>query len=1149
MKKKYIILFILFVLVKLSMAQNLLTVEQKNNLLEIGHRQQELYQENLRKALSKAKKLNLPKAFKVDNKLVLLDGIDENGQLIYVTSDNEGAAITTATDKIKVGGDMGLYLTGENMEVGVWEVGSPILNHQEYIGRVSYGDAQTGIDDHSCHVIGTIAAQGINLDAEGMATQVNIKAYTANNDESEMANAASNGLILSNHSYGIITGWHFDGNWYGNPNISALEDYRFGFYTTNTQTWDNVAYNAPYYLICKSSGNNRDDFGDGTRPPDGNQGAGYDCIGPEGVAKNILTVGAVNKLPNYTVSNDVVMSIFSGWGPTDDGRIKPDIVACGVGVFSSVNAPTAYGTLSGTSMSTPNTTGSLVLIQELHKLYYDTYLRASTLKGLVIHTALEAGNAPGPDYSFGWGLLNAERMAYFVTQKEENGYSIVEDSLQDGQVKDYTIFADGTNSLIATLCWTDPAGTPVSPSLDPIDLMLINDLDIEVIAPDGTTIYLPWILNPANPNAPATTGNNFRDNVEKVEIPTPISGIYTIRITHKNALSSTQHFSLIASTSVIDNPRQAFYWIGGSGNWQDASHWSYQSGGTANPDNLLPTINNVVIFDENSFSTDNQIVSLNSDANCFNFNWLINRPIEINSNNFNININSSLLIDEDVPILNNIASFRFLGTDSRINHIRVNNNSSLNASFIFDAIDDIPSWTTLSDLSIARIEVNGGTFDISDMNITVDEITSNGINQGIFNIENTFIENLKNIDIQNPNIDIQITGSELVFDNIETNKLLYSDNTIWNRIISTDNTLSISGTSNTFNYLGYEQKLDISGNHSFGILEAYDNASLETLELTLASNSTQTILEDLILPMIINRPLELKTDGIDKATIFSSNPRRFCFDYLNIDNVDVTGTTQFVSGINSTLTNADGWTEANCSDLLFADFEYFYFCEGGITEFNNLSTGNITDWSWNFDLGNPSPPTSTDPNPSFSYENAGVYMIELQVSDGTNTETYIRNIEIIENTDLSKPNVILQGGNVLLSSVSAGNYQWYRDGVAIENAVESFYLIDAAGNYSVEVWNQDCKFRSDELLVTSLQTLDEHSLKVYPNPTSDRLLIKNLKSGIKKVILKDVRGKVILEKKTIEEIVEIDLSRFTQGVYILEIDGDGFKQQEKIIKY
>jgi subtilisin family serine protease len=128
-------------------------------------------------------------------------------------------------------------------------------------------------------------------------------------------------------------------------------------------------------------------------------------------------VGAVNPLPYGPAnSKDISVASFSSWGPTDDGRIKPDIVGDGVDVLSTGNAnPASYITLSGTSMSAPNITGSLYLLQE----YYSqknggAFMRAATLKGLACHTAFDAGNA-GPDYIYGWGLLDMNKAAGAIT--------------------------------------------------------------------------------------------------------------------------------------------------------------------------------------------------------------------------------------------------------------------------------------------------------------------------------------------------------------------------------------------------------------------------------------------------------------------------------------------------------------------------------------------------------------------------------------------------------------------------------------------------------------------------------------------------------------------------------------------------------------
>ncbi|MCU0439493.1 MAG: S8 family serine peptidase [Raineya sp.] len=497
----------------------------------------------------KAIKIAQQKGWKIfitnpDGSISELMRITETGQPIYYTTySNVNAAISTRANTLWTGGSLGLNLNGQGMIVGEWDGGATRLTHQEFGVRAIQRDGvvlgtPNGNTDHATHVAGTLVATGVSANSRGMANQATLWTNDWNTDETEMATEATNGLLLSNHSYGY--------------NSSFLSQWQFGFYDATARDWDLIANNAPFYLIVKAAGNDRG-AGFNTGAPFGT--TGYNLITGSATSKNVLVVGAVNDVLSYTNASSVTMSSFSSWGSTDDGRIKPDVVGNGVSLFSPVSTGnTDYGTLSGTSMASPNVTGTLLLLQQHYSnLNAGAFMRSATLRGLAIHTADEAGANPGPDYAFGWGLVNAERAANLITNR---GTTTVIDERTLNNGGSYNVNVEATASpLEVTICWNDPAGTPLGGTpLNNTTPMLVNDLDVRIS--DGTTTFLPWRLDPVNPTNAATQGDNIRDNVEKITISNPTPGAtYTITVTHKGTLSgASQAYSLIVSTIANTGP-------------------------------------------------------------------------------------------------------------------------------------------------------------------------------------------------------------------------------------------------------------------------------------------------------------------------------------------------------------------------------------------------------------------------------------------------------------------------------------------------------------------------------------------------------------------------------------------------------------------
>jgi len=515
-----------------------------------------------------------------------LIGVDEKGwPKYYIGFADPVQAVTINANKVWPGAASNLNLSGSDdamtNKLGVWDEGSPLLTHKEFTGRITQKDNVKEVITHSTHVAGIVMSKGLNPLSKGMSYNVKgILDYDWNNDLSEMSAAAANGLLISNHSYGTVAGWERNtdsaNRWEFNGRFNENEDYRFGVYDFDAQIHDSIAYNAPNYLIIAAAGNNRTSngppvgetywrrneagkmFNAGARPADISNNDSYGSIVTEKNAKNVLTVGAVVGIPSgYNKKEDVVISNFSSWGPTDDGRIKPDIVAQGVSVYAPIGAnDSSYGYLNGTSMAAPGAAGSLLLLQELsHRFTLSgapRILKSATVKGLAIHTANEAGLYPGPDYKHGWGLLNISEAAQVLNTAFTNNNSVssphfvYENTLLNGESKSYNITASGTQPVKATIVWTDIKGTS-SELLNNNSPELVNDLDLVIT--QGNKTFNTWNLNPSSPDNQAFKGINNVDNVEKVEVDTSLVGTnYTITVKHKGTLErGQQNYSLIIS--------------------------------------------------------------------------------------------------------------------------------------------------------------------------------------------------------------------------------------------------------------------------------------------------------------------------------------------------------------------------------------------------------------------------------------------------------------------------------------------------------------------------------------------------------------------------------------------------------------------------
>ncbi|NJN25597.1 MAG: S8 family serine peptidase [Cyclobacteriaceae bacterium] len=1145
-------LVLMLLLAATARAQNWQTATNTTYLNSLSAELDRAFQEYKQSAQIYALERNIPIRQVFDNGTTIsLIRIMPSGLAEYYKSDNQQAAQNVGTVRLRPRANLGLNLTGKNFLIGVWDSGSINSDHQELSGRIDIRD-NIPYDDHGTHVAGTIGATGINPQAKGMAFEADMFAYEFNNDNSEMAAEAAEGLTISNHSYGLRTGWDVANGgtgwqWFGDPGVSSVEDYRFGYYdASNSRVWDDIAFNAPYYLIIKSAGNDRTDVGDGTRPPDGP----YDCLEPKSVAKNILTIGAVDHLAGaYNNPNEVVMSDFSSWGPTDDGRIKPDISAIGVDVFSTLaESPTAYGTLSGTSMSAPNTTGSLALLQQYHEqLYAGRIMKSATLKGLVIHTANEAGKNPGPDYEFGWGLLAVDKAASLMTRANGIDFIIEELKLAENDSIVYNVNAEAGKTLIATICWTDVPGTPAPISLDPARLMLVNDLDMRIYEPDGKRNF-PWILDPASPEKAASKGDNFRDNVEKIEIDPTVSGTYRIVIRHKNTLrNKSQEVSLIVSNASPSISLATYYRIGGGGDWNDPSKWSLNSGGASA--NAVPGASNPVIFDNNSFSAANNTISLNSAASCYNINYYTSDSCSINLSSFTLNVDGSLY-DENEKLSFANGKISFVGTLSKNNQIMLSPKAFNNVDLEFVSLNG--SWHIKQDFDVNNLLIQNSSVLAIDKTINARVVVINNTPANIVDLSQSEITGINALTVA-PLSEVELMASSIILNgsNGIFEKTIASEDITYHNISVSNANLSVIG-DNSFN--------SISAN---GDLSLFDNNIIDSLSLSqsgslvLGEGTTLLVRRAFAATGVPENRIEISSVGPAEASIVGNDGNiRFCFDYLDITNVTSGGATSFFVGDNSILDAAStGWLALDCNDVLFPSFDVLYPCAMGEVKFVDSSTGFPSKWQWNFgNLQFPSENTSTLQNPFHQFRFEGEYEVTLNVKNALFDQTITRTIEIKDiESGLSVPSININGTR-LTASIIAPEYQWYYNNVAIPGANTRVYDIVNPGVYYVTVSDQNCLFRSEPTVVTSTLDVEKpDEFAIYPNPSSGDVNLRwaNSYYGKGRIDIYDFLGNKVysreIRKNSPVYELTLQLPAHTQGLLTVILQTENGSYASKIV--
>lgn len=512
-------------------------------------------------------------------------------------------------------------LSGAGVAVSLFELAAAQATHVEFQGRltlassVATGDAGDG--RHATHVAGTIGAGGVRADAKGMAPKATIHQFcvkTANNKctglwlSHKEDRLAELNVVADNNSWGYVLGWQSGDPF---PIWNGLDIYYGAYDLTIGAPIDKIS-NEQNVLFVHSSGNDGnlpamdvwrkhrhvDDEGDeittqlfcvsqngsGTDCPTDCNGSvtpceltihgaatPFDTMGVTASAKNVVAVGSVNSAKNIVSS--------SSRGPAKDGRIKPDVVARGSGVLSAI--PTnAYGPSSGTSMAAPAVTGiAALLTEQWRRTFAGADPKPAELKALLLAGAEDLGN-PGPDYTYGFGLVNAKAAVDLIRADGGNGERIRTLSFLQGArttTHEVALAVTSQQSLRVVLNWADPA-IALLPGADTdiAEKALVNDLDVSIVDPAGN-VHLAWVLDKNTPSANATRGVNKVDNVEMVEIANAVPGTYRVIATGTSVNEGPQTAVLVTNVRAA-RPCFDLQETGSGNNTADAAYGNLGAG-------------------------------------------------------------------------------------------------------------------------------------------------------------------------------------------------------------------------------------------------------------------------------------------------------------------------------------------------------------------------------------------------------------------------------------------------------------------------------------------------------------------------------------------------------------------------------------------
>jgi len=411
---------------------------------------------------------------------------------------------------------------------------------RKVIQYVRWADDKDLANGHGTHVAGTLV--GVCVDPNFQFDQYKGVAPGAKVAFFDVGFSTGDLSVPSNFATrlfppGYKAGARIFSNSWGTPSAKS--------YTTSDTEIDKFMHDNDDTLIFVSGGNNADD--------------GIGSVASPALSKNVVAVGASlsERDPSFNRNH---VAYFSSWGPTLDGRIKPDVLAPGRRLVSAAAGATCGITMKqGTSMSTPAAAGSAILVRQYFmEGFYPRGVRTAAdafiptgalMKAMLINSAVPmtavrfANNSLlllglPPDNYQGHGRIKLNevlRVRSLGSQTVANLFVVNNATIREASKHVYklSVPSGGDSPVKVTLVWIDPDTTASSATI------VLHDLDLMVYSQLDNKAYYPNGLNDVDKV----------NTVEKVAFYTPTPGdTLTVTVTGTSiATTQLQNYALVAS--------------------------------------------------------------------------------------------------------------------------------------------------------------------------------------------------------------------------------------------------------------------------------------------------------------------------------------------------------------------------------------------------------------------------------------------------------------------------------------------------------------------------------------------------------------------------------------------------------------------------